>query len=564
MNRNISTIIVLILLLIPLVVFFMVWDYYAINIPKWDDHSLKAFIVEMTKAEHWQQQWVAITKQHNEHRIALTRLIAWADYQLAGALNYRHLMIAGNLLLLAAFPLFFTILKRNKKPLFALVPIPFLWLTLAFWENMYWGMASVQNFGVITLVLWTIYWAIQPGNGLFALSLLMACLTVLTSGNGLMVLPIVAVLLFLSRKPQRLAIWVVMSAGAIFCYFYWYNSNVSNPATKAGLFDLLKGYMAFLGAFAESVPVPNSFQVCILVGSALFLVAISITLNTLYRLSKNKYGSRNEKILDLFSLGALMFILGTAVVVVYSRAGFGLEGLITSRFKIYSVLLLIIAYLYIVVPIRGSFLCPYISAITLMAVIFNIFSYHFHLVDAVNLRKMLSTDQFNWTYTNKKLELPPETDFAQTIMAKTPVNYTQWFEAIKLADKQGYAGPTQGLSALLKEISFKESPLNLQVNNVNFTSQRLQDSGVYILLSNKDRYYVYPTYRTRNRNRKQLFLKQYYFAPGFYSEVPFNQLTKGTYKLGIIRQEGDKIGILFQNETLNVPEVKVEKIEVNW
>ncbi|WP_025761258.1 hypothetical protein [Dyadobacter tibetensis] len=564
MNKTFSKIVVSIFLLIPVAIFFIAWDFYAINIPKWDDHSLKAFIVDMSNANSWTAQFAALSKQHNEHRIALTRLIAWLDFKWTGALNYRHLMMAGNLLLLAALPLFHSLLHQNKKPLFALVPIPFLWLTLAFWENMYWGMAAIQNFGVVTLVLWTIYLCIHPSNTLFVISLLLACLTVVTSGNGLFVLPIGAVLLFIGRKPQRLGLWVLVSAGALYGYFNWYQGNVSNPESRASFFQLLKGYMAFLGSFAESVPVPNSFQICIIAGTLLFLVSVSIGINALYRLSSQKKVQESEKITDLFTIGALMFILGTALIVVYSRAGFGLEGLITSRYKIYSVLLLVIAYLYIVVPIRGSFLSPYISAITLLAVIFNIFSYYYHLVDASNLRKMLSTDQFNWTYTDKSLTIAPDSTFAQGIVAKTPNNYKLWFGSIKLADKQGYAGVTQGLSALMGQTELKETPTNMLVSNNHYTSQRLIDSGVYLLFSNQERYYVYPTYRTRNRNRKQLFLKQLYFAPGFYSDVPFSQMKAGTYKVGILRQEGGKLGILFKSKQIIIPEVKANKIEVNW
>jgi hypothetical protein len=132
MTKKAFTIILSLILLLPVAIYFTVWDYYAINIPKWDDHALKNFIAEYAQAGNWQGKIQALFKQHNEHRIALTRLFAWIDYAIFGHLNYRHLMTAGNILLLAAIPLWYDLLKKNKKPLFALVPIPFLWMTLAF------------------------------------------------------------------------------------------------------------------------------------------------------------------------------------------------------------------------------------------------------------------------------------------------------------------------------------------------------------------------------------------------------------------------------------------------
>lgn len=563
-RRAISLLFISLIILLPVVIYFTVWDYYAINIPKWDDHALKAFIVEYHNAANWKEKILALFKQHNEHRISLTRLIAWIDFSAFGTLNYRHLMLAGNILLLGSVPLWYIILKNNKKPLSALLPIPFIWLTLAFWENMYWGMASIQNFGVVTLTLWTLYLCLNSRPLVFGLSLILAWITVLTSGNGLLVLPIGALLLFLLQNRKRVALWIINSGAAIFCYFYWYSKSVSNPDSKASILQLAKGYMGFLGSFAESIPVKDSFRMCFLLGILLFLVAVSIASTTLFRIIRNKYPVKFERITDLFCLGTILFILGTALIVVYSRAGFGLEGLITSRYKIYSVSLLIVGYLYVVVPIKGSFLSPYITAIVFLAIIFNIFSYHYHLVDAYNLRKMLVIDQFNSTYINEELEAKTDTSFAGRIVKKTPVIYENWLPLIAIAGRQNYAGSSRGLIQLYDQTIFKKTPEAFTIENKVFTSQRLQDSGIYVLLKSKKRYYVFPAYRTRNKSRKELFLKQYYFAPGFHTEIPFWAMDQGTYDVALIRQEGDKTGILFKNQKVIIPETKKNKVKVNW
>jgi hypothetical protein len=564
MSKGALTLLISLIILIPIGVYFVAWDYYAINIPKWDDHALKAFIVEYAHAGTWQGKLKALFRQHNEHRIVLTRFFAWMDFSIFGKLNYRHLMLIGNLLLVGVIPLWYVLLKNNKKPLFALVPVAFLWLTLAFWENMYWGMASIQNFGVITLALWTMYLCIHPKPVYFALALLTGALTIFTSGIGIIVLPICTVLLFLAGDRKRSVILAMASVAGIVAYFWKYKQGDTNPDAKASLFQLAKGYMAFLGSFAESIPVKDHFGACVVLGIFVFLVSVSIASTILFRISKKKYAVKFERITDLFCLGAIMFILATGLIVVYGRAGFGLEGLITSRFKIYSVLLLMVAYLYVVIPIRGSFLSPYITAIVFLAVTFNVFSYHYHLVDAYNLRKELTTEQFNWTYTDKSLKVPADTSFAANIVDKTPVFYQKWLPLIAIADRQGYAGNSRALTELYGSTSFEKTKKSLVVKNSGYASQRLQDSGIYIILSSDKRFYVFPTLRSRNNNRKELFLKQYYFAPGFYADIPFPKMDNGQYKVAIIRQQGDDTGILFKGDKISVENVKQNKVKVNW
>lgn len=564
MTKGVINIIIGLLILIPVGIYFGVWDYYAINIPKWDDHALKAFLLEFHNAVTTKAEIAAVFRQHNEHRIALTRLFSLLDFSIFGKLNYRHLMMIGNVLLLAVIPLWYILLKNNKKPLFALVPVPFLWLTLSMWENMYWGMASIQNFGVVALTLWTLYLCVSPKPVPFGVSILLAAVTIFTSPNGIFVLPIGALLLFLAGHRQRMFVYILGVGTAVFYYFYGYNRPDYNPESKASLIRLVKGYMAFLGSFAESFPVLDHFAVCVFMGAIVFLVAVSVVSATLFRIMRNKYSVKFEKITDLFCLGTMLFILGTALVVVYSRAGFGLEGLITGKYKIYSVLLLLTAYLYIVIPIRGSFLSPYITGIVALAVTFNIFSYHYHLVDAYNLRKQLTMDQFNWIYQKKDLVPFNDTTYAGQIVEKTPVFYENWLPLLRVADRQGYAGDSRALTELYNSTKFIKSTNNLEVDNTSYTSQRLQDSGIYIVLSSKDRFYVFPGLRSRNRNRKQLFLKQYYFAPGFHASIPVALLEKGAYKVGVIRQLGDDTGILFKDTVVRGLGQQPDQIKVNW
>lgn len=571
MSKRTLTTVFLVSVILPVAVYFRVWDYYAINIPKWDDHVLKKFLDDFLHAGSLSEKWAALSRQHNEHRILLTRLLAWMDYSFFGHLNYKRLMFYGNVLFVSLLILWAVVLLKNKKPLFTLIPIAFVWPTLAHWENMYWGMAAVQNFGVVTLSVLAIYWSVRGRGGYFVLGVIAAGLAAFSSGNGLLVLPVILVMIFLRGQPGRGLIWIGMTGLFIFLYFNGYRQPDYNPESKASVIELIQGYMAFIGSFAEVFPVQGKREICIILGAVLFLVALSIIWAIVFRLIRKRYEYEYARVTDLFTLGVILFILGTAAMVVYSRAGFGADTLITSRYKIYSFLLLVTAYLFIVIPIRGTFLSPYVSGVAFLTILLNIFAYHFYLVDAYNLRKFLTASHFNQVYVSKDLKPFIDTTAVGKIVERPTLFYDRWTPLIKVADLFDIAGTEDGIMKISRETTLSEqSGKMLEIRNDSYKSQRLQDSGIYIILSSSKRYYLFPTYRTNNRNKKQLLFRQQYFAPGFEAHIPLDnndEIEAGHYRIGMVLQKGDSTGIFMRSDSVIVQKTKEaerRKIKTNW
>jgi hypothetical protein len=358
-------------------------------------------------------------------------------------------------------------------------------------------------------------------------------------------------------------VWLAVSALYLFVYFYTYESSPATPSTSFGLGVFLKGYLYILGSFAESFPVQNHQLYCLIFGGIIFLVALSIGSTILFRLIRNRYEYDFAKITDLFCLATLLFVLGTALIVVYSRAGFGLDGLLTSRYKIYSFTLLLVSYLCIVIPIRGSFLSPYVSSIVLLNALYSVFTYHFHLVDAYNLRRISTTQQFNWTYPNKILKPQPD-NLAEHLVEHTPLFYEKWLPLLGEASTSLIAGDSIGLKTLLRKTTLEVKVENIQIKNSTYNYQRLQDSGVYFILSSPDRYYLFPALRSRNTSRRTLFLNQVYFSPGFHNEIPFSEIQADTYAYGIIWHQGDRVGIKMSSDSITTRNSDTRKIPTNW
>lgn len=568
MSKRPLFILVLLAILIPIAVYLRVWDYYAVNIAKWDDHMLKQTLLDYINASHFSEVFRILNVQHNEHRIFLTRLLTILDYSRFGQLDYKHLMFSGNVLFLLIIVLWWRLLKHNDKSLFALLPVALIWPTLAHWENMYWGMAAIQNFGVVTLVVVTFYWCLKGSWVYFWGGILLGILAALSSGNGLMALPIASGLLFLSRQNLKGVIATLTSVLVLVLYFVFYTKPDYNPEAHAGIWALLKGFMAFLGSFAEVFPVKGRQDTTVIFGVILFLVSASILSATLFRLIRNQYENQISRVTDAFCLGVLIFVLATAAIVVWGRAGFGLETLITSRYKIYSFLLLITAYLFIVIPIRGSFYNSYVSGVAALCLLFNVFAYHYYLVDAYNLRKFMITSYFNQVYNNKELDpFVSDTSAARALVAKPSLFYERWLPLLPNLSSDKVSGNLSELQQIFQDTKVVADQTSITVQNSNNTSQRLQDSGVYLLLSGPDRYYLLPTFRERNRNRKQLFFRQRYFAPGFYSNHTFDELElkPGNYGYGLVLQKGDSTGIMMSKDSLLVRAyLPAERIKTNW
>lgn len=568
MRKRSLFILVLIAILLPVAVYLRVWDYYAVNIAKWDDHVLKKTLLDAINAHGWTDYISILSVQHNEHRIFLTRLVALLDFSYFGQLNYKHLMFVGNLMLLLVIVLWWRLLKHNGKTLYALLPVALLWPSLAHWENMYWGMASIQNFGVVTLVLVTLYWCLKNAWGYVVLGLLAGALAAFSSGNGLIALPLAAFLLFLTRNYKRGIGVAITAALVIAMYFIPYVKPDYNPEVDASAWQIIKGFMAFLGSFAEVSPIKGRQDISVAFGFILFLVSISIITTSVFRLIRNQYTADIDRLTDAFCLGTLLFVLATAIIVVWSRAGFGVEVLLTSRYKIYSFLILITAYLFIVIPIRGSFYNPYVSGIAVLCLIFNIFSYHYFLVDAYNLRKFMITSYFNQVYDNKDLNpFTSDTTVVSGLVAKPSLFYERWLPLVHQLSSEKAAGNLPSVETLRAETQVATTENEVIVRNSTYRSQRLQDSGVYLLLSGDERYYLLPTYRNRNQSRKQLFFHQQYFSPGFHSEHSYDvlEIKPGKYAYGLVLQKGDSTGLIMYPDTLIVPEyTRSPRIETNW
>ncbi|WP_266366273.1 hypothetical protein [Tellurirhabdus rosea] len=538
-----------ILLALPVLVFGAVFFRYALDIAKWDDHVLKVFLLNFEKADTFFGKVDAIVRQHNEHRIILDRLAAGLDFLLFGKLNYVHLMVVGNLTLVGLLILFARALRRAGLALWTALPVSLLLFNLSHWENMYWGMAALQNFSVVFLVVTALYrFAFRPS--LDWQTVVLALLATATSGNGLVIWPLGLGLLLLKKDFPGTMRWLLAAVLCIRIYFVGYQKPPGNPPPKGSLAEVLEGWLAFNGAGAEAFPFGNPYTLSLGLGAALTALTVLLLLIRLRQFLRGRVLSG----WDLLFLGVGSFVLGTGLIVAYSRAGFGLETLITSRYKIYSLLLLALTGTYV----AAEFFRKKAGLVSLAMIGFSfllaLFSYSSYLDDTVFLRKYLSTMQFNWTYTQNR---PVSTIDATTrrLVNPAPAFYDACLPELFTAWKNE---PTASLDTLI-------------IANRTFTLQSatspalgVRDEGAYLLARSAQRIYLLPTRQNLSGSRRAWLQPGRIFGPGFTAQITEAELDKGRYDLAVLLVEANGRCRLQPTGKVITSSGQKNEIEKNW
>lgn len=573
---------------VPVVIFALIWSYYAVNIPKWDDHALRHFLYLFDQETTLSGKIYQVFKQHNEHRIVYDRLITLLDYHLFGELNFRHLMVAGNLSLVGLLAVFVAVLRWeigtvSRQPVLYAVPVAGLLFNLSQWENMFWGMAALQNFSVVLWVLISFYWLTYTNRR--GLALIAAVLATLTSGNGLLVWPVGFVLLALrvaestattdrsaaTARPQRaqtlrwLGGWTLVAVVVITLYFIGFEKPAGNPPVRGSAADLLKGWLAFIGAAAEALPTTIPFVVSVLLGGLItlltgfFLIKFVVThwsaVGQLFRHPKSLvvHDRAGFPPITLFFGGCVAFILSTAAVVAWSRTGFGVEILITSRYKIYSLTLLALLYTYAAATTGSRFRRGVLVGGVAGSVLVAGLSYVSFVDETIWWRHWLTTNQFNFTHsTNRPV----------TTLDPVSERYTRPAPAFYEAGLPVVYGPAR---QPVVGLSLKKTLVGYAVTNTNVPALGLRDEGAYLLARSDKRTYLFPVWQNQRSVRQARFLPANLFTTGFRADILTAELDAGTYNLFVLTVSDTNAHELYPtNQVITSVGQPIDTTQKNW
>ena len=378
---------------------------FGIDVPHWDDHAIRVFVENYFLEESFLKRLKSLFAFHNEHRIATTRIMAIVSTSYVGFLDFHVLQYIGLSGLLFAGIAFFLQFETMATKQSSAAFIGLFLFSTAFHENLLWGMASIQNFWVLPFFLFAVYFAANfQHKAIFGLSFLLALAALFTSGNGILGLPLIGILL-LSKGLKKLSFFWFLGTLIFLLMYFWGFENV--PSTKIQ-FTSKTLYAFFQGVGSFLFVHPKLGFLCFIFGIFLVLLAFVIAVSIW---QKKHFG---------FYFTSILFYFGTLGMVALNRLHESPEILLTSKYKLYSIciLLTILAYGFSVFKLSRKAHFAVLAA-SIILYVFTFYQEFFHypklkverMAEALNI----SRDASSFPIPSRQLEAAVEPSLIDSI-----------------------------------------------------------------------------------------------------------------------------------------------------
>lgn len=553
------------LALLPLFVLGSLFQKYAINVPHWDDHALKAFILFWEESGSLWQNLKKLFSQHNEHRIVFTRLVTFFIYIFKGTIDYKSMMIVGNLTLLGTYFVWFksTIgLSDIRTILLAIGSL--LLFTFGLYENFYWGMASLQNFGVIFFAFLSFFLfsfqkvslpAKEPTRDIyFILALFFAFTAVFTSGNGLIV-PIIGMLILLFQQRFR---HLAIAAGVAFVIFFFYwltfesRTDLNQSIPDKSLRDILYRTLLLSGSLTDTLEIFPQIRngMSILVGTIALLIAVFFCLRLPYQALLQKYKPIPPAYLLLAAMA--LFVIGTILGTVLARFAYDSSILFTSKYKIYSNLLVLISGTMLLHLLPIQFREKTAFTLVAMAVLtyvnsyiadkrFHLYTYQDRMVELGNL----SRDKNATTISPllQRIYKRPNLWINQRLHFGNAPVYSQWIDSVQINP---------------------ETVQYFEFGDSLYSTPEGQFDAAFLVLRSDSILRFFPMYRAVHPNPvKRIFS---HWSSSLSAEVSRVNFPSGIYEAYVLLKDGHEETLLNTQKTIRIMGIRKpeEYATKNW
>ena len=504
--------------------------YHTVNVLFADDIHLLETVLWMEQSPSWAERYHLIMLQHNEHRIVVPRLLAWAVYKTQGEVYWPTLIFIGNAAWCAVCLIIWKFFKNLQLSYWFFLPIPLLIYQPQYVDNLTWSISVLQQSGIVFLYLLIIY--LVSKNKLI-LPLILACVATFTHGSGIFAFLIITILLIIKQQWKSigicLGVGLVMAAWFFTDYAGGQSANIpeslSNPARLFG------SAMAFLGA---SLTAFDRYGLSVVPTIVMGVVIMSIVAFFVFK----TWEKRTEPSI-VFLYGCVLFIGLTVALVAVSRSWQGIEAIIAPRYIHYSPLAIALAYLMLLYlyPNKSQYLAIIVFG---YALVFNFISYYKYTPEVILKREALKADIYNWNH--HQLFLSNVFQFNWNIR---PI--------ISDAEKNGFST----LSKYNWEIPTSQIDSTLRFNLTYYTAGKLPfclitndvlDDKGFLVLEAEDKSMFVCGIAPRPNPKSVFFKTLQYNRPGFQVQQMIETLKKGKYRIG-----------LYQNQKLSMSNQYLER-----
>ncbi|MPR33241.1 hypothetical protein [Salmonirosea aquatica] len=429
-----------ILILIPIVLFYVVSIQYSINVPWFDDFDcLPNFLLNWLNAETFSGKLEALFHPTNEHRIVSAHLVLLAQQSLMGTLNFRVMAFIGNLSVLGIFWLIALNFRKTETRLLWLLPAALLVFNLQYYAMTFMTIMTLQYQLVIFLSFLSLHYLAKGTYLAFGLAVGVALLDTYSMGNGMMVWPSGVVLLFFQGRWKVLGIWVILGVVAVFAYFYGQELVQGNEKGFAYILanpvKVLAGLLAMVGGIFDIFPtltflyrmlIPVLLG-ALMLGFGIYWLVMIFTRSEYWhpRIPNTgfvKYFPKNNNPLpdqdstNAFWLGALTYLFISMALVVFFRTRFNYELVLWSTYKIYPGTSAAIAYLLLISLVPYSVKKYVFGGVLALALLAWGTSYYHYIPEVAKIRKVRLAFAFNQRHNGIGLGASKGTSFEPMVV----------------------------------------------------------------------------------------------------------------------------------------------------
>lgn len=375
--------------ILPIIFHFSLIFKYGLNIPFWDDfHTVFLFLIKYLDSGTLFEKLQLIFAQHTEHRFALNKIITLFNFYL-GYVDFKLLMILGNLALIGVLIILYNSTTLKKNRLFLLMPIPFLLFQTQYHESIYWATAALANFYILFFSFMSLFLINKNKTIYFYLSIIFALFATFTMGNGMFVFPIVLAILIYQKHYRKAMIWFLVTIALFAFYFH----NYINPAGHPSLFQSFINPLNTLNYFFTFLGTPLGLIHPLLHTFSKFL-GFFVVLYFVF-LTYKSYFKKNIVVYSFF-----LFLLISAFLIAFARSGFGLEQAYASKYAIVTILFYILIYISFIEIFPTMQKNKFIYIFLFFSMTFNIISFYSNIKDIKSHRDSLIEGMEQWQNSN--------------------------------------------------------------------------------------------------------------------------------------------------------------------
>ena len=325
------------LVLLPPVAFSAILVFATINYPLRDDYdTILNFANQLAGLSTFHGKLaLLLAEQSNEYKLYVLHLVVWLQTGLTHHVNFRVLIWSGDVFVLLLGTLLWSQFLPGcsdlRRRLIYFVPVSCLLFQLRYEEAADWATAAVQHMPCLFFSFAAIYLVRASSRVKFCLALACMALAIFSSGNGFLVLPVGLVCLVLEGKFARAAGLIGVFATCAAIYFHQY-TRANLDARQGVVFSVFHVHSVYFLLFLGSIVARPRLAVGVLLGAALcaLLIYFGVT------------GSLRKATSAVY---CMLYLLLTALVVAAMRGNVDAMQISTSRYTIYSALVLIYSWI---------------------------------------------------------------------------------------------------------------------------------------------------------------------------------------------------------------------------